>query len=158
MFVAIAVFAVWLGVVAQGYRLFGPGGALASGALFFIVIAAVLRLCQYWRTGSTWQRASPIIVGVVAILAMVFLTFEHISAGSHRSWQHFRRVEQLQYELNLNPAFKRIHLTYVEPRFRGIARWVVQGEVDSQNDLKMLKAKVGQLLPDAAWDVDVNAR
>lgn len=158
LFIGIGVFAIWLAIVAQGYQVFGPEGAVVGGLFSGIAIAVAVHLFWYWKSWNRWQRASHTIAVLAAALAMAYLTYVHRKAGAHLEWQQIRRVERLQQELNLDPDYERVRLTYVPRGFRRSARWVVEGTVDTQNDLKMLQEKVGELLPHADWNVEVDPK
>lgn len=155
LMLCVSAFAVWLGLMASGGYLFGPGGIVLFGTFFGIAIFYLLRMALAWSKWSPTARAVGLAIVCASSIAGIFMTGVWFERGLHREGAIGRNLPRLEAALHADPRYESVSVTHQDLKGKGNFV-VVHGTVADQEALDSLKQLVEREgIPSAVWQVEI---
>ncbi|QEF99839.1 hypothetical protein Mal15_39060 [Stieleria maiorica] len=153
LIICVAATVLNLLLVGLGHYLFGPVAALGFGATFGIAIfEAVVWIFRRGNTRRSERRIMTAVI-VVATVTGIFIGWDSYRNGLHDTRARVREANRLRSQLQDQPQFDLVILSYHAPPLQSEERLSVHGYVSSPQDLDSLQQMVYK---DREWKVEWN--
>ncbi|WP_182864903.1 hypothetical protein [Stieleria mannarensis] len=151
LFTCVAATVLNLLLVGLGYYLFGPVAAFGFGATFGIAIFEVV--LWIFRRGQTRRRERRIMTAVIVIATVTgfVIGWDSYRNGLHETRARVREANRLRSQLENQPQFDLVIISYHAPPLQTDERLSVHGYVSSPQDLDSLQQMVYK---DREWKVE----